>query len=223
MICKLIPYDPTHFATQLHLLESDQRLDWAISSGQSVLLIRTPFYQVVDNSLDKLCDALNKKDVMPTQYTELAPDMPDVWIRAVSASEKAKMGGCTLLDKPATYTVIAYDQKDEEVFLYMPQANTMNKHFCHVSFSVEIMVRRVMQEAKRLFRSNEFYETPFYMISFPNSIADLYHDGDIYYEIDHLVIPITKDMIKNGAVYIQSGETKPVIKTQNPGMKLTIK
>lgn len=62
--------------------------------------------------------------------------------------------------------------------------------------------------------------TGYYTISFPNGFHTEYVDGDLTYRVRDLAVPITREMVEQGIVYIKT-ETKPEVVSKNKGLKLT--
>ena len=211
------PYDPERFAIGLHL-EQGRKLEWASAPGQDVLMVRTPFGQLPDDRMEELCEALAVATLIPNQFLEVCPDL---FVRLMSAADKAREGGCYVTERPATYAVYACQRTGSSVEkLFTPQMNAMNKHYCHVMLETSVGVEQMMQRKKKVFGREEWLPTPYFMLHLPQNIADSYHDGDMVYVVGTLEIPITRAMLAQGTVYVMTGGVKPVVKSNNPGLAL---
>ena len=212
------PYDPESYAIGLHV-EQGRRLEWASSRGQEVLVVRTPFGQLPDERMEELCDALAAAMLVPNQFTEVCPDL---FVRLMTAADKAREGGCYVTERPATYSVYACRSQGGRVErIFAPQMNAMNKHYCHVMLETSVAVEPLTYRKKKPFsKKEEWLPTPYFMLHLPQNIADAYHDGDMVYAVGALEIPITRAMLAQGTVYVMSGSVKPVVKSNNPGLAL---
>lgn len=211
------PYESEHFAIGLHLADLGKKLEWASAPGQDVLMVRTPFGQLPDDRMEELCEALAAALLIPNQFAEVCPE---IFVRLMTAADKAREGGCWVTVRPATYSVYSCQCVGTAVQkIYTPQMNAMNKHYCHVRLETSVAVEQMMQQKRRPFKA-EWLPTPYYILHLPQNIADSYHDGDMVYAVGALEIPITRAMLAQGTVYVMSGGVKPVVKSNNPGLAL---
>ncbi len=89
---------------------------------------------------------------------------------------------------------------------------------CNIPMGVHICVE-AQTRMEGLFKKRAV-PTGYYTISFPNGFHTEYVDGDLTYRVRDLVVPITREMVEQGIVYIKT-EAKPEVVSKNKGLKLT--
>lgn len=212
---KYCPNNPERFATNLRREQGTANLKWDNARGQDVLIVQTPFEKNAISLMEKLCADLGRTTIHPDKYTEV---QPGVWVRFVTAADKARMGGCPINTEASTYTVFSCSTEGDICSIYAPQDQAMITAFCNIPMELHIAV---MEQTKTegLFRKRTV-PTGYYVLSFPKSFAGGYNDGDLVYKVSNLMIPITKAMFKQGDVFVKT-EHKPEIISKNKGLKLT--
>lgn len=214
------PYDSGRFAIGLHSVDGGSRLEWASAAGQDVIMVRMPFGQLPDERMAELCESLAAVELIRNQYVTVCPDIS---VRLITAADRAREGGCLVAVRPASYAVYSCQCSGGTVQkIFAPQMNAMNRHYCHVAMETTVVVEQLMEENKlrTLIRKPSLTPTPYYMLHLPKDIVDSYHDGDMLYTVDGLEIPITREMLKQGIVYVMTYDRRPQVKSNNPGLTL---
>ena len=221
MIYQYLPNDPARFATALRLQSAARMLLWDNAKGQSSLLVQTPFGQSAQEQMEALCPLLEERfPTLPEQFTEVRPG---VWLRLVTAADKARNGGCPLHAEASTYTVFACDVLADSCRIYAPQSNAMISPSCDVPLEIRLAVTELTAEEGSFFRRRTVF-TGFYRVDFPAGIAASCADGDLLCRLGELSIPVTRQMLEQGTVYYET-DTTPVFEVrgngkENPGLKL---
>lgn len=214
MKCICCPNNSDRFATNLRRDAVTKNLIWDNARGQDVLIVQTPFGKSAVLMLQELCDALEELDDLPEKFTEI---FNGVWACHVSAADKARNKGCVLNGEASTYTVFSCWQDGDILNVYRPQDQAMISAFfdipleIHVDISKQIIVEGFIRKRE--------VETGFYSMRFPSELVNVYMDGSLCYRIDDFEIPVTKEMIAQGLVYIESLE-KPVMIPKTRGLKI---
>lgn len=209
------PNDPEHYATNLRREQGTRNLKWDNARGQDVLLVQTPFECSAIDIIEELCNRMEKVSLTPDKYTEI---QPSVWVRFVTAADKAKMGGCPINAEACTYTVFSCCVENDTCLIYAPQNQAMISAFCNIPMEVHINVEEQTRVEGIL--KKRLVSTGYYTIAFPKGFDAGYKDGDLTYRIQDFTIPITRRMLEHGIVYIKT-ERKPDVVSKNKGLKLT--
>lgn len=212
---KYCPNDPVHYATNLRREQGSRNLKWDNARGQDVLLVQTPFESSAVDIIEELCVRMEKVNIAPDKYTEI---QPSVWVRFVTAADKAKMGGCPINAEACTYTVFSCSVDGDICSIYAPQNQAMISAFCNIPMEVHVTVEE-QTRIEGLFKKRCVF-TGYYTIAFPKGFDAGYKDGDLTYRIQDFTIPITRKMLEQGIVYVKS-ERKPEVSSKNKGLKLT--
>lgn len=216
MIYQYLPNDPARYATALRLQPASRTLVWDNANGQGSLLVQTPFGQSAQELMETLCPLLEERfPTLPEQFTEAAPG---VWLRLVTAADKARNGGCPLHSEASTYTVFACDVLGNTCRIYAPQSNAMILPSCDVPLEIRLSVTECTQTEGPFFRRREVF-TGFYRVDFPAGLAASCGDGDLCCSLGELTIPVTRQMLEQGSVYYRT-DTAPVFQSANPGLRL---
>lgn len=208
------PNDPERFATALRRDNHTKKLMWDNARGQDVLIVQTPFGQEAAPLLEALCQSLNTSQMSLSQFCQV---LPGVWVRYVSAADKARNNGCPLHGEASTYTVFACQREGELCKIFRPQ----NQAMISQSHSIPLEIHVVLQKETRLegfFRRREV-ETGFYKMIFPPTLGANYLDGSLCYRVGEFQVPVTKEMIEQGEVYIKTS-VRPELVPQNKGVKI---
>ena len=208
------PNDPSRFATNLRRDQSKPNLMWDNARGQDVLIIQTPFQHKAVSIIEELCKAMGEVTINPEKYTEV---YPGVWVRFVTAVEKARMGGCPIHNEASTYTVFSCATEDDVCSIFAPQNQAMISAYCDIPMQIHV---NVSEETKSEgWFKKKIVSTGYYMLSFPAEIANGFKDGDLAYKVRNITIPVTRKMLQQGTVYIKS-DSRPEIISKNKGLKL---
>ena len=206
------------YATNLRQNKSSKKLTWDSSNGADALIVQTAYGEAVE--MGELCRGLEEKiekiEMLQGKYVRI---LPTVWCRYISSIEKAKSNGCTINGEPATYTVFAcvFDRNTGSGKIYESQNDGMIKPCCDIQVQFHIDVIKEL-EIKGLFRKHEV-DTGFYSLNFPEVSYGGYMDGDLFYCVAGLEVPITKEMFERRKVYVKTAE-EPEVKSKNKGLCL---
>jgi hypothetical protein len=164
--------------------------------------------------LPQICEAMSQKVINGQRYTEV---MPGVWARYVSATDKARLGGCPLNAEASTYSVFACQVDEDVCGVYAPQEKGMIRFSCDIPLEVHVDV--IQQIRREGFFKKKEVPTGYYTISFPEGFVHSLQDGDLAYKVDQFKVPVTKKMVEQGTVYVKS-EIRPEMVSCNKGIKL---
>lgn len=209
------PNNPERYATNLRREQGTHNLKWDSARGQDALIVQTPFKCSAVEQIEELCGLMEKANLQPDQYTEIKPG---IWVRFVTAADKAKMSGCPIHTDASTYSVFSCYTEGNVCSIYAPQQNqAMITAYCNIPMQVHIDVRE--QTRMEGFIRRRAVQTGYYTLAFPQDLAGGYREGDLAYRVCGLDIPITKQMVKQGVVYIKTSN-RPEVISKNKGMNL---
>ncbi len=209
------PNNPARFATNLRQDKATKKLMWDCANGQDVMIVQTPYGSSAVDRINEICEKLPNITVMPEKYMEV---ITGIWVRFVSAAERARNSGCPINGEASTYTVFSCYTQNGTCEIYMPQSQAMISPFCNIPLDLHVVIKNETRREGSIFRKREV-DTGFMSISFPNSFGAGYVDGDLSYKIENIEIPITKEIIEHGVVYVFT-EAKPVIISHNKGLRI---
>ena len=209
------PNDPQRYATNLRREQGTKNLRWDNARGQDVLLVQTPFEMNAADLMEELCSQMEKTALHPNQYTEI---LPGIWVRFVTAADKARMGGCPLNAEACTYTVFSCCAENGVCSIFAPQNQAMISAYCNIPMELHVSVE-AQTRIEGLFKKRAV-PTGYFTILFPRGFHAGYVDGDLIYRIKDFTVPITRKMVEQGVVYIKT-EVKPEIVSKNKGLMLT--
>ena len=216
MKCECYPHDPEKFATNLRLNNTTKTLVWDSAQAQSSLIVQTPFGENAADMIDKICAALEQLSFLTNDFTEI---FNGVWACLVSASDKARNNGCRLNGEASTYTVFSCNYANDTISLYRPQEQAMITSSVDIPLEIKINVSQEIAY-QGLFRKHPV-NTGYYIVTFPDELGNSYTAGSLGYSVDDFEIPITKEMIAQGTVYIKSTEAPKII-PKSRGLKIII-
>lgn len=208
------PNDPDHFATALRRDVHTRKLTWDNAQGQDVIIVQTAFGVSASAILDEICEALNRNERPLTDYVEV---MDKTWVRYVTAADKARNSGCHLNGEASTYTVFSCQKEGDLCKIYRPKNQAMISQSCSIPLEIQATVQKVTR-LEGLLRRREV-DTGFYMISFPSTLAEKYFNGSLYYRVNGLEIPVTRQMVKQGSIFIKT-TVKPELLPTNKGIRI---
>lgn len=215
MFYQYCPNDPQRYATNLRREQGTRNLKWDNARGQDVLLVQTPFECSAVNMIEELCQAMENTAIYPDKYTEIKPG---VWVRFVTAADKARMGGCPINTEASTYTVFSCCTEGDTCSIFAPQNQAMISAYCNIPMEIHVDVWE--QTKKEGFLKKKVVSTGYYVFSFPTGFAEGYQDGELVYKVNNMMIPITRQMLEVGVVYVKT-DYMPEIISRNKGLKLT--
>ncbi len=211
-----VPYDQSHFATNMRYDVRSNNVIWDAPSGQDALIVQTPFGKSAEAQMEDICKRLANMPVLPMQYTELS-GCGGIRVRAVSAADKARNRGCPLNGGASTYTVFSYAISGNVCSIYQPLNQGAISAHCDIPLYIQVEIKKDIR-TEGLFQKKTV-ETGFFILSFPPDISNGYTDGDLQYCVGDLAIPVTRQMLEQGKIYVKSAR-KPVIISQNSGLRL---
>ena len=197
MIYKYSPNNPARFATNLRLDKTTKNLMWDNANGQDVLIVQTPFGSSAIDYIEEICHLLPNATLLP--------------------EDKARNRGCCLNGEASTYTVFSCFTDKDVCEIYQPQNQAMISAFCDIPLDLHVEIETIMR-TEGFFRKREI-ETGFFRISFPPSFSNGYIDGDLSYQINNFEIPVTRQMLEQGTIYVYS-EVRPVMISHNKGLHI---
>lgn len=206
--------DPSRFATNLRRDHGRPNLMWDNARGQDVLIVQTPFQQAAVGIIEELCEAMSRSSIHVDKYTEV---LPGVWVRFVTAADKAKLGGCPIHNEASTYTVFSCATEGNVCCIFAPQNQAMISAYCDIPMQIHVTVSE-QTRTEGLFKKR-VVSTGYYMLSFPTGISNGCKDGDLAYKVCNITIPVTKQMLEQGTVYVKTN-SRPEIISKNKGLKL---
>ena len=215
---EFVPYDKTRYATNLQRTFGNEGVKWDSSPSQDVLIIRSTFGQPVISEKEEIANALSALRGLPEgEFVHL---YDNVYARYVSAREFAQNNGCAIQGVGCRYTVFAFRRnlETDTGLIYESSNQIMIKNYCDVTVNATVSVTRHV-ETRGLFKRK--IETEFLAISVSDNVLSGYTDGDIFYTLRNIEIPVTGEMISRGVFYVKSEEL-PEFGVKNPGIELSI-
>lgn len=214
-------YCPNHadrYATNLRRERGTRNLKWDNARGQDVLLVQTPFECGAEALMEELCPLMEQTVLQTDKYTEIKPG---VWVRFVTAADKARMNGCPINTEASTYSIFACRVEEGVCSIYAPQENqAMISAYCSIPMQIHVDIKeQTRTEALLGFINRRTVLTGYYVISFPRDIAGGYRDGDLVCRVGGLDIPLTRQMLELGSVYVKT-ERRPEVVSTNKGLEL---
>lgn len=211
-------YDPNHFATNLRYNRGMAALMWDSARGQDALIVQTPFKHSAALIMEELCRKMSGMSIRKDEFTEV---LPDVWVRFMSAADKTRLGGCPIHSEASTYTVFACIHEDDGCVVYAQpeQRQMMISDSCNIPMEIRISIA-MHTIVRGIGPWRREMPTGYYMMSFPDGLADKFRDGDLYYKVgDSFEIPVTRRMVEQGTVYVKT-DCAPSMVSRTPGLTL---
>ena len=197
------PYNNLYFATNLR--RNKEKLKWDTNNGGAVLLFQSYFGEDILPKMEEICEKLSVMEIsIKDDFVSLFPEFPHLSVRLIDAQQKAKMGGCAI--------------KGEECHVFEPKKRQTVDIPAEIQFTCKKMYDRI---PGGLFRKERMEFAGFYEVTIENTSLSAYHDGDIFYQIHEINIPITEEIIKEGRFYIKTNEMPP-IRTSNEGYSISV-
>ena len=212
----IYPNNPQRYATNLRYNPETKKLIWDSARGQDVLIIQTPYGTRVQAILNDLCAGLSRLDSLPSEFTEIE-GVDSVWVCHVTAAEKVKNAGCHINEEAKTYTVMSYFNAEDVVQVFASNDQAMIHAFVDVPFEVHIDVSEEVRY-EGWFRKKAV-PSGFYRLEFPTGMTEKYVSGSICCSIDGFEIPITREMMRNETVYLETN-IEPILVAKSNGIRL---
>lgn len=208
--------DINMFATNLLRDSRTGFLRWDSAKGRDVLIIQMPYGQRPLKLMNDLCQQMKNINFEQGKYCEI---QHGIYGRFVSPGEKASRGGCPINGEASTYTIFCCDKDDVTGVckIFEPTSQGMSSPFCDIPIKLSYRVKKMEHEGG--FIRKRVVSNGFYKISFPDSSYDGYKDGDLFYQIGDLKVPITNTMLKRREFFVKS-ERIPEIYSSNTGLHL---
>lgn len=210
------PHDPEQFATNLRRDSYTRNLTWDSAKGQGVLIVQVRFGEEENLTTEELCEILNTTGYLLHDEFE---DLPGgISVCFVSAVDKARNSGCRMNGEACSYMVFSILPAGAVCKVFCPPDNqTMIKSYVRIPLQISVQIQEETV-LRGMFKKKE-EKTGFFILSFPVDLAAVYMDGSLTYRVGDLEIPITKEMIKMGTVFVLSPEW-PQLSVKNPGLSL---
>jgi len=214
MKCIILENDPDRFATNLRRDNLTQNLIWDNAKGQDVLIVQTPFGKSVVSILDEMCKSLETIGDLSDKYIEV---LNGVWVCYVSAADKARNSGCPVNGEASTYTVLSCCKTQSDISIYKPQDQKMISSFFDIPLKIRVDITKDI--VYQGFFKKKAVETGFYCIKFPTDLSNGYMDGSLSYVINDFEVPVTKEMISQGTIYVKA-TSRPEMRPKNKGLQI---
>lgn len=211
------PNNPERYATNLRRDKGAGNLKWNSARGQDVLLVQVPFGWNAEEIIGELCQAMEEENPPANRYVEA---LPGVWVRFVTAAENARMNGCPIHTEASTYYIFSCFVERDVCSIYAPP---QNQAMISASYNVPMKIHVDVQMQTQMRRTAIFHReevfTGYYILTFPRDLAGSYRDGDLCCKVENMELPVTRQMLEQGVVYIKT-EQKPDIYSRNKGLEL---
>ena len=209
------PNDPIRYATNLRREQGTRSLKWDNARGQDVLIVQTPFECSAEDVIGELCAIMERTVLHTDKYTEVKPG---VWVRFVTAADKARMNGCPINTEASTYSVFSCSTESGVCSISAPQRNqALISAHCSIPMQIHIDVQELTR-TEGLFKK-KVVRTGYFTLSFPQDLAGGYRDGDLLLRVGGLEIPATRKMLEQGRVYVKT-DLRPEVVSRNKGLEL---
>lgn len=209
------PNDPTRYATNLRREQGTNNLTWDNARGQDVLIVQTPFGSAAEGVIEELCGIMERTQLQTDRYNEIRPG---IWVRFVTAADKARLSGCPINTEACTYAVFACSTLGDVCSIYAPQRNqAMISAYCNIPMRIHVDVRE--ETRTEGFFKKKIVRTGYYILSFPQDLAAGYQNGDLLCRVGGLDIPVTRQMLEQGCAFVRT-DLRPDILSGNKGLEL---
>lgn len=211
------PYNNLYFATNLR--RNKEKLKWDTNNGGATIVLQSRFGEDLIPKMENICEKLNKMEIsIKDDFVSLSPEFPHLSVRFIDAQQKAKMGGCIIKGEVSRYTIFACHVNGEECHIYESKRRQTVDIPAEIHFICAKMYDKI---PGGLFRKEREEFAGFYEVTMENTSLSVYHDGDIFYQIHEINIPITEEIMKAGLFYIKSDKMPP-IRTSNEGYSISV-
>lgn len=188
-------------------------LKWDAAPACGFLLFKSDLDADIANRIESLCEKMTDMNFTNSNvYTEIDKG---IFVKSLPFGIK----NTTVVDS-GRYYVYACKKEGDIYKVYAPPTSGMGEHFADIFVKLEINVS-IREENKEvtegmLFNKKTYLKpSGFYFVSFMDGFdVSKYKDGDIYYMVHGVKIPITKIMIEKKEIYIKT-DNRPELKTDN--------
>lgn len=212
------PNNNNFFATNLKLNKG--KLKWDTGTGGTTLILQSRFGQDILPEMDGICRKLSEMNgISDTEFLSLAPEYPYLSACMLDARQKAKQSGCVIKGDVCRYTVFACRVNGEECTVFEPK----RAYTVDIPAEISVTYAKVYDRTKARFSrkiKEEF--AGFYEVAFESGKLSAYRDGDIFYMVNEIHIPITGAMLAAECFYIKA-EVMPEFRTKNEGFKISMR
>lgn len=86
--------------------------------------------------MEELCRLMEQSVLQPDRYTEVKPG---VWVRFVTAADKARMNGCPINTEASTYSIFSCFTQGDVCSIYAQQENqAMISAYCSIPMQIHV-------------------------------------------------------------------------------------
>ncbi|KIR01551.1 hypothetical protein P261_00365 [Lachnospiraceae bacterium TWA4] len=210
------PYNPNKHATDLRLNTMTNKLTWQSSPGLTVLIVRTRFGENAAQMMDEICERLSQVTLITGDYTRIGNGIE---VRLVKVDEMVRNNGCDFKNEMGRYTVFACSMEGDNCEIYQP--NLMNgivKPYYDHAIKIHVYIEKETI-LKGLFKRHEV-DSGFYSITFDTNLnIESYMDGDLSCFVGKFEIPITKEIIQQQTIYVET-RIQPRVQSNTLGLIL---
>lgn len=212
-------YDNRYYCNNINV-SSSGHIQWNCSNEVDTLVVSVAIGSVdirnIRRFIENLCNHLNRyaENISHYEYTNIGDNM---YAKHLTLLEKSTNNGTQIYIPGRSYLVIAIRQEDDCINVYLPNDNDYSI-YKESSLVISYHVSEGHYELEeRLFRKPR--EAGYYKISFFPEFSSGYIDGLIYYRIENVRMPITRQMIDNKDIYIyklKPNMQAPVVESASP-------
>ena len=214
-------YDSKYFAVNLNVTDRNT-LKWDDSHGTGALLFRCPFGEHPFDKIEELLACIRNIPLTDGVFSEFSFEERNYGVRYLNPTQIIKHGGCDNAPVMCSIMLLACSIEGDTLCVYPPQSEkTEKQQYIDRPLQIVITYSEEVLRTKKLFKVTET-PTGFYILD-TDCIGDAlgrigYTDGDIYYSVDGIRIPITRGMIDR-EVYVKADEA-PMLTTSRLGLEV---
>jgi hypothetical protein len=219
MKVEMIPSDPKQIVINLTHKAGSRFLTWDSTQGLNAILLQFPYGEDVIARVEEVCPLLEEYGLSEGEFRCLNENK-GIWARYIPYEEYQKGKGCELNGEACTYLILGctMEKSSGDVKIFSPTEQAMMKPYCNISYEMSIQVER--HKVRTGFGPfKKMVDSGFYEVIFPSQALDGYMDGSIAYQLGGIEVPITREMLKQETIYIESEEA-PLFVSNNKGLIL---
>ena len=172
--------------------------------------------------MNRICEFLGNTDIQHLESREgfFALDGEEEFL-FISIQKNMSCGSQMSVFERGRYTFFIYKVIEGAVEVYKPLPG-MGSYFQDISMTITVKIQEEYKKEKTgiLGTREELVPTGFYSVSFLGECnSSQYEDGELYYEVGSIKIPITRKMIEQKRIFIRT-EEKPRLIADNEGIKV---
>lgn len=183
------------------------------SSNCGIILIRSNYKNDEKNNIENICKKMNKDDIFfANDFYEVESG---IFVKTISKVENANRSA--IVNGAGRYYVYACEEKNGDYYIYPPPSGGMGSHYTDVRLILRVSYEIEMKTVKEGFLKNKInrVSSGYYSVLFqPEFDISHYNNGDIYYYIGDIKIPITKNMLQLERIFIKT-DNKPEMQSDN--------